>query len=221
MYLPPPVFCSQKRIMPAVNGMSRKKLSLLKEKMKQESYVSRHKREEKVYEELPEAQLIVICDGFVTFFRKFKYLGSWISFSLRDDHDVAKRIASANASMGAMSNIWEDDHVDLYSKYLLFWAIPCNLLLWGCESWALRKNLLDSLEVFLHRGISRILCIKMDQVIDRHIKNAYIRENFTIPQRSRTRLRFRSSLTWARSSVARLPTSRPGFSRRGVTILAK
>ena len=60
MYLPPPVFCSQKRIMPAVNGMSRKKLSVLKYKLKQESYVSRHKREEKEYDDLPETQLIVV-----------------------------------------------------------------------------------------------------------------------------------------------------------------
>ena len=89
---------------------------------------------------------------------------------------MAKRIAAANASMGAMSNIWEDNYVELYSKYLLFQAIPCNLLMWGCESWALRKTLLDSLEVFLHRGLRRILRIKMSQVIDQHIKNASIRE---------------------------------------------
>ena len=41
-------------------------------------------------------------DGNVTFCPHFKYLGSWISFSLRDYHDVDKRIASVNASMGAM-----------------------------------------------------------------------------------------------------------------------
>ena len=115
--------------MPAVNGMSKKKLSAPKGKNKRESYVSRHKREEKEYDNLPETQLIMVCDVFVTFYRHFKYLGNWISFPLRDDHEVAKRIAAANASMGAMSNIWEDDHVDLYSKYLLFRAIPCNLLL--------------------------------------------------------------------------------------------
>ena len=80
------------------------------------------------YDNLPETKLIVVCDGFVTFCRNFKYLGNWISFSLQDDHDVAKRIAAANAFMDAMSNIWEDEHVDLYSKYLLFRAILCNLL---------------------------------------------------------------------------------------------
>ena len=104
-------------------------MSVMKEKMKQESYVSRHKGEEKVYDDLPETHLIVVCDEFVTFCRHFKYLGNWISFSLRDDHDVVKRIAAANALMGAMSKIWADDHVDLYYKYLLFRAIPCKLLM--------------------------------------------------------------------------------------------
>ena len=79
---------------------------------------------------------------------------------------MVKRIAAANALMGAMSKIWEDNHVDLYSKYLLFRSIPFNLLMWGCESWALRKTLLGSLKVFLHRGIRQILRIKMSQVID-------------------------------------------------------
>ena len=58
-----------------------------------------------------------------------------------------KRIASVNASMGEMSAFLYDNHVDVYSKYLIFCAIPCNLLLWGCESWALRQTLLDALEV--------------------------------------------------------------------------
>ena len=89
-----------------------------------------------------------------------------------------KRIAAANASMGAMSKIWEDDNVDTYSKYLLFKATPCNLLLWGCKSWALRKSLLCSLEVFLHIGISIILKIRMSKVIKQHIANTSIREKF-------------------------------------------
>ena len=88
------------------------------------------------------------------------------------------RIAAANSSMGAMSKIWDDDNIDTYSKYLLFKAIPCNLLLWGCESWALRKSLLASIEVFLYRGIRRILKIRMSKVIKQHITNTSIREKF-------------------------------------------
>ena len=89
-----------------------------------------------------------------------------------------KIIAVANASMGAMSKVWDVDNVDTYSKHLLFKAIPCNLLLWGCESWAFRKSLIASLGVFLHRGIRRILKIRISEVIEKHITNTSIREKF-------------------------------------------
>ena len=127
---------------------------------------------------LAETRLIVVSDGFISFCPHFKYLGSWLSFSLRDDHDIERRIGAANASMGALSNFWKDHHVDMYSKYMIFRAIPCNLLLWGCESWALRQTLLNKLEVFLHRSIRSILNINMVQVRERHIKNSHIRVVF-------------------------------------------
>ena len=81
-----------------------------------------------------------MADGNVTFCSHFKYLSSWVSFPLREDHDVAKCIASVNASMGAMAYFWDDDHVDVYSNYLMFREIPCNLLLRGCDSCALRQT---------------------------------------------------------------------------------
>ena len=66
---------------------------------KQESHESRYKREETTYDNIPETRLVIVKDGFVTFCRHFKYIGSWISFSLQEDHDIMKRIAAANASM--------------------------------------------------------------------------------------------------------------------------
>ena len=61
---------------------------------------------------------------------------------------------------------------------MLFRDITCNLILWGCEIWDLRKPLLDYLKVFLHREIRRVLKINMGQVIDQHIKNSSIQEIF-------------------------------------------
>ena len=78
---------------------------------------------------LQKKKQISVANGNVTFCPHFKYLGSWISFSLREDHDVGKRIASANTYLGAMADSWDDDHVNVYYKYLIFCEIPCNLLL--------------------------------------------------------------------------------------------
>ena len=137
---------------------------ILVPKTRKEYYKARHRREELAYNNPPEMRFIVVKDGFFTFCRHFKYLRSWILFSLREDHDIAKRLAAANALMGAMSKIWDDDHVDTYSKFLLFRATPFNLLLWGCKIWALRKSLLAYFKVFLQRGIRRILKVNMCQI---------------------------------------------------------
>ena len=169
VFFPPPSFLRRKLKLSTKNN--KRKMKMLVMNTKQESHESRYNGEETTYDNLPETSLVIFKDGFVTFCRHFKYLGLLISFSLREDHDIMKRIAAANASMGAMSKVWDDDNVDTYSKYLLFKAIPCNLLLWVCKSWALRKSLLAYIEVFLHGGIRSILKIRMSEVIEQHITN--------------------------------------------------
>ena len=96
-----------------------------------------------MYDDLPETQPIQVADGFVTFTKHFKYLGSYISYNLRDDYDIQNRVLNASKAMGALKNFWDNPHVDLYSKFLIFRAIPLNLLLWGCETWSMRKQLID------------------------------------------------------------------------------
>ena len=83
--------------------------------------------------------------GMITFTGHFKYLGSNISYSLKDYYDIEHRIYQASAAMGALNNFWIDNTVNNLSKYLIFCAIPCNLLLWGCESWAIREATLKKL----------------------------------------------------------------------------
>ena len=78
--------------------------------------------------------------------------------------------------MGALNHFWADPAVDDFSKYLIFRAIPCNLLLWGFESWAIREATMKKLEVFLHRNIQKILKIDISQVIEERITNISIRE---------------------------------------------
>ena len=96
-----------------------------------------------------ETKSVKVKDGFMTYTKHFKYLGSYISYSLQDDYDIKSRIAAATKAFGALTKFWYNQHVDTYSKYLIFRAIPMNLLLWGCKAWSLRQSLLDKLEVFL------------------------------------------------------------------------
>jgi hypothetical protein len=40
--------------------------------------------------------------------------------------------------MRALKHLWENPNADLKAKQQIFIAIPGNLLLWGCEPWALQ-----------------------------------------------------------------------------------
>ncbi len=135
-------------------------------------------RDNDAYDKLPETANFHVADGYVSFTRTFCYLGSLINYSLRDDDDITAQIASAKAAMGALKDMWRNPYLDIYNKYLLFRAIPMNLLLWGAETWSLRKTQLDQLEVFLHRSIRRILQISMSTAKEERIQNEKVREMF-------------------------------------------
>ncbi|EJK48921.1 hypothetical protein THAOC_32244 [Thalassiosira oceanica] len=93
------------------------------------------------YFSIDQTQPIAVKDGFVTVTMHFKYLGSFISYNLRDDFDIVDlRIKKAGQAMGALKHFFNNKHVDTYTKHLIFKAIPLNLLLWGCETWSLRED---------------------------------------------------------------------------------
>ena len=135
-------------------------------------------RKHKMYDQLDETQPFAVANGLVSFTQTFRYLGLLISYNLHDYDDITARIASANASMGALKHVWHNPHLNVYNKYLLFRAIPMNLLLWGAETWLLQKSQLDKLEVFLHCSIRRILHISMTKVRKQRLHNGKVRRMF-------------------------------------------
>ena len=60
--------------------------------------------------------MIKVKGGFVTFANHFKYLGSYISYSLQDDYNTNARLLAGNASMVSLEKIWTDASVDNRSK---------------------------------------------------------------------------------------------------------
>ena len=77
--------------------------------------------------------------------------------------------------MGALREFWIDHAVKTRSKYLIFCAIPLNMLLWGCKSWAIRESLFKKIEVFFHRRIRNILGISIIRIKYEHITNETVR----------------------------------------------
>jgi hypothetical protein len=144
-----------------------------------ESDKARKARLDAEYPTWAETQRIILeNDSFVDFSKEFTYLGSNTSYDLIDGPDIKRRITKASQSMGMLNNLWNNPHIDLKTKHSFFLAIPINLLLWGCEAWALKEADFQKLDAFLHRSVRRILGINMTRVKDEHIKNEKIREEF-------------------------------------------
>ena len=108
-----------------------------------------------MYADTKETKTILIGEfGMITFTIHFKYIGSYILYSLTDDYDIEHRISQASAAMISLNSFWVDNTVGNFSKYVFVCLIPCNLLLWGCQRWEIGEATLNKLEVFLHRNIN-------------------------------------------------------------------
>ena len=62
-------------------------------------------REDFLYDQIPETRRAKIDDGYVEFTKHFKYLGSNVSYNLKDDYNISERITKAFQNMGALKNI--------------------------------------------------------------------------------------------------------------------
>ena len=80
----------------------------------------RKERNDDAYDKLTETANFHVADGYVSFTWTFRYLGSLINYSLRNDDDITAQRASATAAMDALKNVWRNPHLDIYNKYLLF-----------------------------------------------------------------------------------------------------
>ena len=134
----------------------------------------------KTYSSSPETDRIWLDHRcFIDFSLEFTYLGSIITFDLIDNGpDIDRRIKKASQSMGMLNNLWNNDFLDLTTKKSFFLAIPVNLLLWDCESWALKESDYAKLDAFLHRSARQILRIKMSTVREERIRNEQVRKMF-------------------------------------------
>jgi hypothetical protein len=169
VFFPPPNFFKPAPMIGEANPDNEAATALVT-RPKRESATARAERGGKLYDQAPETRRRMIGEnGFIDFTKIFK--GTLVSFDLRDDTDIKMRIKKASQAMGRMKNVWDDKYVDKETKYLFFLAISINLLMWGCETWALKAENVKNLDVFIHRAVRRILGIKMQQVKDERITN--------------------------------------------------
>ena len=114
----------------------------------------------------------------VTYTNVFKYLGTLISYDLKDDLDIDVRISAATRNFGAMLDFYRAPQVSIKAKYSIFMAIQINLLLWGCDCWALKVHHREKLERCARRMIHTILNLSMYDIKDERITINQLNQQF-------------------------------------------
>ena len=122
--------------------------------------------------------LLGVDGEYISFTNKFCYLGTIISSNLSDDADISRRIQQASKAFGSLSA-----GVFCNRKYLspkirrrLFMAIVINLLLWGCETWALTKEQHQRLESCFNKWIRAMTGTRWKEIRENRISNKFLRE---------------------------------------------
>ena len=122
---------------------------------------------------------IVYDDGsFVHFVPEFKYLGSYVHHTLRDDFDIEKRIEAASKMFGTMREcIFSKMQVSYLAKRAAYVSIVLPTLLYGAETWAISSASLRKLESFHNRCVrsmchvnlwkTREFSLKTEKLLDR------------------------------------------------------
>ena len=130
---------------------------------------------EEVEEELISGRFIISENKFVKFTNKFKYLGTYLAQDISDDTDVNDRITAASKNFNALGKeLFRNCKISLHIRCRLYVATTINILLWGCDTWALTRLQINRIEVFHRRCIRRMIGITMHHVKEFEIRNDYI-----------------------------------------------
>ena len=101
-------------------------------------FPSHSKPIDEIEEELVNGQFTIPGNKFVKFTHRFKYLGTYITQDLSDNTDIDERILSASKNFNALGKeIFRNRKISLHIRCRLYIATTVNILLWGCDTWAL------------------------------------------------------------------------------------
>ena len=98
------------------------------------------------------ANIEIDKNHYFSFCDNFKYLGTTFTPDLNDSKDIKKQIDQAQRAYYALNkNVLRNNKIPIKLRLRIYNAIVINLLLWGCESWAIKEEDHRKLEVCHHR----------------------------------------------------------------------
>ena len=92
---------------------------------------------------------------------------------------MSRCINQANCAFATVKRVLYNKDIPVKLRIRLYDATVINLLLWGCESWALTEELRRKLEICHHIFLRKMVGITIYDVKDNHISNEQVREELT------------------------------------------
>ena len=90
---------------------------------------------------------------------KFVFLGALITKDGLCDKEIRRRIAMGKAAMGGLTTVWKDRGITLQTKVKLVKALVFPIVLYGAETWTMRKTerkKIDAFELWCWRRVMRV-----------------------------------------------------------------
>ncbi|KAJ8710014.1 hypothetical protein PYW07_009380 [Mythimna separata] len=97
--------------------------------------------------------------------QKFTYLGSVVTETGGSEEDITSRIAKARATFAQLGPVWQSRKLTRRIKLKIFGSNVKPVLLYGCETWKVTKDISRQIQVFVNRCLRRILGIYWPETI--------------------------------------------------------
>ena len=101
---------------------------------------------------------------------KFTYLGSDVDSEGYSTPEIHRRLGMGNSIMGQLDTIWRQRKLSMQTKLRLYTSLVLSVLLYGSETWTLRRSDSDRLQSFHMMSQRRILGVRWFE----HVTNASI-----------------------------------------------
>ena len=121
---------------------------------------------------MTEDQGEMVVDGkHIEVVSHFIFLGSLITKDGFCEKEIRRRLAIGRSAMGGLTKIWKDRGITLRTKIRLVKALVFPIVLYGAESWTMRKlerKMIDAFELWCCIRLLRVYyCYNMDRQKDK------------------------------------------------------
>ena len=106
-----------------------------------------------------------ICGETVETVNDFTYLGSNISADGGGPRDIELRINKARGAFHNLKTVWRAKNIGQKLKIKIFNSCVKSVLLYGCETWFVTKEIMSKLQAYVNRCLRFIMNIRWPRII--------------------------------------------------------